>query len=102
LKAITALIVLRDKAIKQLLAAAQESRPSRGAQNPTPLDAHYDAIRTAMRGVFHELGIAAKRLIITQGYRAIPATRASIASTCSSASSTGSVGTSAMQAFPCT
>jgi hypothetical protein len=59
LKAITALIVLRDKAIKPLLAAAQESRPSRGAQNSTPLDAHYDAIRTAMRGVFHELGIAA-------------------------------------------
>jgi hypothetical protein len=59
LKAITALIVLRDKAIKPLLAATQESRPSRGAQYPTPLDAHYDAIRTAMRGVFHELGIAA-------------------------------------------
>ena len=44
LKAITALIVLRDKAIKPLLAAAREPRPSRGAQNPTPLDAHYDAI----------------------------------------------------------
>ncbi len=40
-------------------AAAQELRPGRGAHNPTPLDAHYDALRTAMRGVFHELGIAA-------------------------------------------
>jgi hypothetical protein len=59
LKAITALVVLRDKAIKPLLAAAQELRPRRGAHNPTPLDAHYDALRTAMRGVFHELGIAA-------------------------------------------
>jgi hypothetical protein len=59
LKAITALVVLRDKAIKPLLAAARERRPSRGAQNPTPLDAHYDAVRFAMRGVFHELGIAA-------------------------------------------
>jgi hypothetical protein len=59
LKAITALIVLRDKAIKPLLAAAQGLRPSRGAQNPTPLDAHYDAVRSTMRGVFHELGIAA-------------------------------------------
>jgi hypothetical protein len=56
---ITALIVLRDKSIKPLLAAAQGQRPPRGAQNPTPLDAHYAVIRTAMRGVFHELGIAA-------------------------------------------
>ena len=59
LKAITALIVLRDKAIKPLLAAAQDLRPSRGAQNPRPLDAHYDAVRSAMRGVFDELAIAA-------------------------------------------
>jgi hypothetical protein len=59
LRAITALVVLRNKAIKPLLAAAQELRPRRGAQSPTPLDAHYDAVRAAMRGVFHELGIAA-------------------------------------------
>ena len=59
LKAIAALVVLRDKAIKPLLAAALGRRPSRGAHNPTPLDAHYDAVRAAMRGVFHELGIAA-------------------------------------------
>ena len=59
LKAITALIVLRDKAIKPLLAAAQDLRPSRGAQNPRPLDAHYDAVRSAMRGLFNELAIAA-------------------------------------------
>ena len=59
LKAIAALVVLRDKAIKPLLAAAQQLRPSRGAHNPAPLDAHYDAVRAAMRGVFDELGIAA-------------------------------------------
>jgi hypothetical protein len=59
LKAIIALIVLRDKAIKPLLTAAQEQRPPRGAQDPTPLDAHYAVIRIAMRRVFHELGIAA-------------------------------------------
>jgi hypothetical protein len=59
LKAITALIVLTDKAIKPLLAAAQGLRPSRGARNPRPLDAHHDAVRSAMRGVFNELGIAA-------------------------------------------
>ena len=59
LRAMTALLVLRDKAIKPLLAAAQPLRPSRGAQNPKPIDLHYDAIQAAMRGLFHELGIAA-------------------------------------------
>jgi len=59
LRAMAALVVLRNKAIKPILAAAQELRPSRGAQNPQPLDAHYDTIRTAMRGVFQELGLAA-------------------------------------------
>lgn len=59
LKAVTALVVLRDKAIKPLLAAAQELRPSHGAQNPGVLDIHYDAIRVAMQGVFHQLGLAA-------------------------------------------
>jgi hypothetical protein len=52
-------VKLRDKAIKPLLAAAQELTPRGGAHNPTPLDAHYDALRAAMRGVFHEFGIAA-------------------------------------------
>jgi len=55
----TALVVLRNKAIKDLLAAAQDLRPSRGAQNPRALDTYYDTIRTAMRGLFQELGLAA-------------------------------------------
>jgi hypothetical protein len=59
LRAMTALLVLRDKAIKPLLAAAQPLRPTRGAHNPKPIDRHYHAIQTAMRGVFHELGLAA-------------------------------------------
>ena len=59
LKALTALVVLRNKAIRPLLAAAQELRPARGPQNPKALDTHYDAIRVAMQGVFHELGLAA-------------------------------------------
>ena len=59
LKAMTALVDLRDKAIKPLLAATQELRPSRGALNPRPLDTHYDTIRLAMQGVFQELGLAA-------------------------------------------
>jgi hypothetical protein len=59
LRAITALLVLRDKAIKPLLAAAQELAPARGGQNPRAIDRHYQHLRTAMQGVFCELGIAA-------------------------------------------
>ncbi|HYU45635.1 MAG TPA: hypothetical protein VEK84_05590 [Terriglobales bacterium] len=59
LRAMAALVVLRNKAIQPLLAAAQELRPSRGAQNPSTLDTHYGTIRMAMRGVFQELGLAA-------------------------------------------
>jgi hypothetical protein len=59
LRAMAALVVLRNQAIKPLLAAAQELRPSRGAQNPQGLDTHYATIRTAMQGVFQELGLAA-------------------------------------------
>ncbi len=59
LKALAALLVLRDKVIQPLLAGALETRPARGAQNPTQLDHHYEALRVAMQGLFHELGIAA-------------------------------------------
>jgi hypothetical protein len=55
----TALVVLRNKAIKPLLAAAQPLRATRGAHNPKPIDAHYRTIRIAMNGLFHELGLAA-------------------------------------------
>ena len=59
LKAIAALIVLREKAIRPLLAAAQQIRPSRGSQNPTALDRHYEAVRASMAGILKELGVAA-------------------------------------------
>jgi len=59
LRAITALLMLRDKAIKPLLAAAQELTPSHGGQHPRAIDRHYQNLRLAMQGVFHELGIAA-------------------------------------------
>jgi hypothetical protein len=59
LRAMTALIVLRNKAIKPLLAAARPLRPARGSHNPKPIDAHYQTIQGAMRGIFHELGLAA-------------------------------------------
>ena len=59
LRAMAALVVLRNQAIQPLLAAAQGLRPSRGAQNPSAVDAHYETIRNSMRGVFQELGLAA-------------------------------------------
>ena len=59
LRAITALLVLRDKAIKPLLAAALELTPTDGGQHPRAIDRHCQDLRLAMQGVFHELGIAA-------------------------------------------
>jgi hypothetical protein len=56
---VDALVVLRNKAIQSLLAAAPELRPSRGAPNPRALDVHYETIRSATQGVFQALGLAA-------------------------------------------
>jgi len=59
LKAMTALLLLRNKVIKPLLAAAQELQPTLGAQNPGTLDRHLETVRIEMQGAFRELGIAA-------------------------------------------
>jgi hypothetical protein len=59
LKALAALLVLRDRVIKPLLDAAMETRPTRGALNPRNLDNHYETIRVGMQGLFRELGLAA-------------------------------------------
>jgi hypothetical protein len=59
LRAMTALVVLRNKAIKPLLDAPRPPHPARGGPNRKPIDAHYHTLRLAMQGVFHELGIAA-------------------------------------------
>jgi hypothetical protein len=59
LKAIAALVVLREKVIRPMLASAQEIRPSRGSQNPTALDRHYETVRAGMAGIFRELGVVA-------------------------------------------
>jgi hypothetical protein len=59
LKALTALVVLRQKVIEPLLAAATQTRPKRGAQNPRPIDQYYETLRTGMQGLLHELGVAA-------------------------------------------
>jgi len=59
LRVMAALLVLRDKVVRPILAAAQPLRPSRGIQNSTPIDRHYETMRLAMQEIFHELGIAA-------------------------------------------
>jgi len=59
---LAALVILREKAIRPLLAAAQEIRPSRGSQNPTALDGHYAAVRSGMAGILRELGVAAQMI----------------------------------------
>jgi hypothetical protein len=45
----------------KLSAAPPPLNPSTqpGGHNPKPVDAHYQAIRVAMKGVFNELGLAA-------------------------------------------
>jgi hypothetical protein len=59
LKAIAALVVLREKAIRPGLAAAQQLRRSRGPQNPTARDRPYEIVRIGIAGIFRELGVAA-------------------------------------------
>ena len=58
LKTVTALLLLRVKVIKPLLAASQQLQPTRGAQNPSAFDNCLESICTEMRGVFGQLGIA--------------------------------------------
>ena len=59
LQALAALVVLRDKVIKPLLAAGCHPARGRKPKNPTPLDRHYAALRRQMLGLFDSLGIAA-------------------------------------------
>jgi hypothetical protein len=44
-----ALLVLGNKAVKPLLAAAHTRHPARGVR-PKAIDVHYDALRPAMQG----------------------------------------------------
>jgi hypothetical protein len=59
-RALTALVVLRDKVIKPLLAAAcQPRRRRRRLSNLTAVDQHYHTLHGTMSELFEELGIAA-------------------------------------------
>lgn len=59
LRSLTALLVLREKIVRPLLAASGQFQPPTQSINPTPVDHHYENLRAGMRGLFNELGIAA-------------------------------------------
>ena len=59
LSTIAALVALRNHVIQPLLASTIHRMPSRGAQNPTPLDQCYASLRTYMLDLLQQLGVAA-------------------------------------------
>lgn len=59
IRALAAVVVLRDRVIKPVLAAVEHPTPPPQVHHPTALDRHYDALRVSMHGVFQELGVAA-------------------------------------------
>jgi hypothetical protein len=59
LRSLTALLVLREKIIRPLLAASGQPEPHGKPANPVPIDHHYESLRAGMRSLFTDLGIAA-------------------------------------------
>jgi hypothetical protein len=59
MRALTALVVLREKVIRPLLAASTRPHIHSKLSNPTPIDQHYETLRVGMHGLFIELGVAA-------------------------------------------
>ncbi len=59
LRAVMALLVLRNKVIKPILAGAGKPRRGRKPKNQSPIDAHYEAIQLQMRTLFQLIGVAA-------------------------------------------
>ena len=59
LRAMTALVVLREKVIRPLLAASQQPEPQTKPNHPTSVDRHYEYLRMGMRDLFTALGVAA-------------------------------------------
>ena len=59
LRAMTALVILREKVIRPVLAATQRPEPQTNLNHPTPIDHHYEQLRTRMRELFTTLGMAA-------------------------------------------
>jgi hypothetical protein len=59
MRAVTALLVLREHVIRPLLAGVQTPPRTPKPATWTPLDRHYEQIRFSMQPLFQELGIAA-------------------------------------------
>jgi hypothetical protein len=59
LRAMTGFIVLREKVLTPLLAAAGNRKPGRKPSNRSPIDIHYENIQSEMQNVFEIIGIAA-------------------------------------------
>jgi len=59
LRAMTALVVLREKVIKPLLAASQRPESQTKPYHPTSVDHHYEHLRVGMRSLFTALGMVA-------------------------------------------
>jgi hypothetical protein len=57
--AITALLILRQKVIRPLLAASTRPKSSPKTANPTSIDHHYQNLRSDMRNLLTVLGLAA-------------------------------------------
>jgi hypothetical protein len=59
IRALTALVVLRERVIRPLLAASTHPKADSKLLNPTPIDHHYENLRADMHHLFTELGVAA-------------------------------------------
>jgi len=59
LRAITALVLLREKVIRPLLAASQRPESPTKPNHPTPVDHHYEHLRVGMHDLLTALGMAA-------------------------------------------
>jgi hypothetical protein len=56
---LVALLILREKVIKPVLAGAGKPRPGRPPKRINPLDLHYQNLQSEMRRTFRTLGLAA-------------------------------------------
>jgi hypothetical protein len=59
LRSLSALLILREKIIRPLLAASGQPEPQARPAHPVAADHHYENIRVGMRDLFTDLGIAA-------------------------------------------
>ena len=56
---LAALVILREKVIKPVLAGAARSRQGRRPKRPGTIDYHYERLHQAMQDTLQELGLVA-------------------------------------------